>query len=161
MAPHDQMPDEACRGPSQRPQVLVIEDEVVIAMMLEQILVEAGYDVIMAFSGEEALVTAASLDRMALVVTDIGLTYGIDGRSVLRELRAKTPHLPAVVVTGFGEWRHEADLRGLGGPTARLLKPFGTEELMTSIQTVLAARAKSMEEPARLNRVDDRRGPSR
>ena len=47
--------------------------------------------------------------------------------------------LPAVVVTGFDKSAPEADLRGLGGPTSRLVKPFQCGELITSLAGVLAS----------------------
>ena len=155
MAAQTSGPEQPDRQPSQRPQVLVIEDEALIAMLIEHILSDSGYDVITVFSGEEALARAVSIDRLSLVVTDIGLAFGIDGRSVLRELRVARPHLPAVVVTGFGQLRHEADLRGLGGPTARLLKPFYAEELAACVADVLSGRNRRADGRGGLSRAGD------
>ena len=134
----EQMPGQPGKEPSQRPLVLVVENEALIAMLMEQILIDAGYAVVTAFSGKEALGMAVSIDQLFLVVMDIHLSDGIDGRSVLRALRTKRPLLPAVVVTGFSQWLHEADLRGVGGPTARLMKPFVAEELTACIADVLS-----------------------
>ena len=145
---------------SSQPLVLVIEDEALIALSVEQILNEAGYDVLVAFSGEEALGGTVPIDRLAAVVSDIRLAYGIDGRSVLSKLRAMRPSLPAVVVTGFGQWIHEADLRGLGGPTARLTKPFAAEELIACIGSVLASTDGRLNRRSR-NRANDPVDPPR
>lgn len=151
----DRIPEQPGAQPSHPQQILVIEDEVLIAMMIEQLLTDAGYEVITAFSGEEALAKAATIDRLALVVTDLGLAFGIDGRSVLRELRANNAVLPAVVVTGFGAWQYEADLRGVGGPTARLIKPFGAEELTTCVANLLSGSDRPPEQRRRRNRTSD------
>ena len=151
-------PDQAA---SPQPLVLVIEDEALIALSVEQILTEAGYAVIVAFSGEEALGGTVPIDRLTAVVSDIRLAYGIDGRSVLSKLRALRPSLPAVVVTGFGQWIHEADLRGLGGPTARLTKPFAAEELIACIGSVLASTDGRLNRRSGRGRADDPADPPR
>ncbi|MDN3568830.1 response regulator [Paeniroseomonas aquatica] len=156
----DQVPVQASEEPSRKPLVLVIEDEVLIAMLMEQILIDAGYAVVAAFTGEEALSKATSIDRISLVVTDLRLAYGIDGRSVLRELRANCPSLPAVVVTGFGQWLHEADLRGVGGPTARLMKPFVAEELVACVAGLLSDPAARPDRRDRRSRASDPRDAS-
>ena len=142
---------------SPRPVILVVEDEALIAIMLGEILADAGYDAVLAHSGEEALLLAKSMERLSAVVTDIHLMRGIDGRSVMRELRKVNSTLPVVVVTGFGQWAPEADLRGLGGPTARLVKPFSGDQLIASLAGVLAStngrapRSNDRERAASLN----------
>lgn len=160
MTPQDRVLEQAGQESPPRPLVLVIEDEVLIAMLMEQILIDAGYAVVAAFTGEEALQKAGAVDRIALVVTDLRLAYGIDGRSVLRELRVKCPSLPAVVVTGFGQWLHEADLRGVGGPTARLMKPFVAEELIACITSLLSAPDGHPDARNRRKRASDTRDAS-
>ncbi len=146
---------------SPRPVILVVEDQVLVAMMIEDILRVAGYDVVRAHSGEEALAQAAVVEQLSGIVTDIHLMHGIDGRSVLRELRKASPKLPAVVVTGFGKAAPEADLRGLGGPTARLVKPFGCEDLIASLAGVIsstngrAPRAYEAERSAHLRKTSN------
>ena len=119
--------------------ILVVEDEVLVAMMLEDILTDAGCHVIAAHSGEEAIALAKTVEQLSAVVTDIRLMHGVDGRSVMRELRKGNPRLPVVVVTGFDQSAPEADLRGLGGPTARLAKPFSSDDLIANVVDVLSS----------------------
>lgn len=144
-----------------RPVILVVEDQVLVAMMIEDTLRDAGYDVVLAHSGEEALARAGAVEQLSGVVTDIHLMHGIDGRSVLHELRKANPKLPAVVVTGFGKAAPEADLRGLGGPTARLVKPFGCDDLIASLAGVIsstngrAPRANEAERAAHLRKTSN------
>ena len=120
-----------------QPVILVVEDEALIALHLEQVLTDAGYHVVVAFSGEEAIARSKTMGRLSALVTDINLQYGCDGRCVLRELRIGYPLLPAVFATGFSQWMDEADLRGLGGPTVRLVKPFLEKELIACVADVL------------------------
>lgn len=129
--------DEEIRAP--RPVVLVVEDEALVAMLIEDTLQDAGYDTILADSGQTALALAKAAEHLAAVVTDIHLMHGGDGRSIIRELRKSRPMLPTVVVTGFDKSAPEADLRGLGGPTSRLVKPFQCDELIASLAGVIAS----------------------
>lgn len=122
-----------------RPAILVVEDQALIAILIGDILQAAGYDAIFAHTGEAALAMAKTVEHLSAVITDIHLMHGIDGRSVLKELRRNNPKLPAVVVTGFDKSAPEADLRGLGGPTTRLVKPFNCDELLASLAGVLSS----------------------
>ncbi len=127
------------RSRAMRPVVLIVEDQALIAILIGEVLEAAGYETIFAYSGEAALVMAKTVEHLAAIVSDIHLTHGIDGRSVLQQLRKSRPTLPAVVVTGFDKSAPEANLRGLGGPTARLSKPFNCDELIASLASVLSS----------------------
>jgi DNA-binding response OmpR family regulator len=134
------MPDDAR---DERPTVLVVEDEALIAALVSDILAEAGYRPVWMPDGPAAPPGSggggAAAARAAVV--DLRLAYGLDGRDVLRRLRARHPGLPAVVTTGFDPRAPEADLRGLGGPTARLGKPFDPDALLERLAGVLGAPA--------------------
>jgi CheY-like chemotaxis protein len=124
---------------SPRPTVLVVEDQALIAISIGDVLQAAGYDTVFAHTGEAALAMAKTVERLTAIVTDIHLTHGIDGRSVLQQLRKSHPMLPAVVVTGFDKSAPEANLRGLGGPTARLSKPFECDDLIAKLADVISS----------------------
>jgi DNA-binding response OmpR family regulator len=135
------MPD----APDERPTVLVVEDEALIASLVSDVLAEAGYRPVWTPDGRAALAgpgggaAAAAAARAAVV--DLRLADGLDGRDVLRRLRERCPSLPAVVTTGFDPRAPEADLRGLGGPTARLGKPFDGDALLERLAGVLGGPA--------------------
>ncbi|MDB5965810.1 MAG: putative transcriptional regulator ycf27 [Polaromonas sp.] len=141
-----------------RQVILVVEDEPLIAMMIEGILIDAGYEVVLAFNGMEALALAATISFLAAVVTDLNLWPGSDGRAVIQSLRKANPDLPAVVVTGYDPQNLEADLRGLGGPTGRLTKPFSEKQLigcLTDVLTSTTGRASPQWSGRRENRVNE------
>ncbi|SDB34707.1 response regulator [Belnapia rosea] len=119
-------------------RILVIEDEAFIAMLMEDTLLEAGYEVLTANNGETALRLAQSVSHLTAVVTGIDLSGGMTGQAVIRSLRQTMPGLPVVVVTGFHPSAREADLRGIGGPTTRLEKPVAPEALLAGLAEVLA-----------------------
>lgn len=72
---------------------------------------------------------------------DLRPAEGRYGRDVVRALRKRRPGMPVVVVTGFDSRAPQADLRGLGGPTARLRKPFDCDELVDRLAGLLDGTA--------------------
>ena len=124
-------------------QVLVAEDEALIAMALADLLEAEGYDVALAPDGADALDAARRLgDGLGVLVTDLNMPR-MDGEALIRALRAERPGLPVVVVTGsapFGgveELQHHA---GGHGPLQLLLKPVDCEALITALQRATTAR---------------------
>lgn len=119
--------------PDPAPTVLVIEDEALVALLVEDLLAEAGYRTGRARDWRPAAPGAGP----AAAVVDLRLGDGLDGRDVVRRLRRERPGMPVVVLTGFGADAPEADLRGLGGPTVRLHKPQDLDELPGRLAEVL------------------------
>jgi DNA-binding response OmpR family regulator len=138
--------------------VLVVEDEALVAMLVEDTLAAAGYRGVWTPDGRAAGCCperASEAPRAAVV--DLRLADGLDGRQVVRRLREGRPSMPVVVVTGFDPQAPEADLRGLGGPTARLGKPFDCGELAARLSGMLDGPA-TPEAPRR--RASDARVPA-
>src|SRR5438477_1603859 len=126
---------------ARRQRVLVVEDEPMVAEVVERYLRRDGYDVSVIHDGERAL---AEFERLApdLVVLDIMLP-GLDGIEVCRRLRG-TGDTPVIMLTARGE---EIDkLLGLGvGADDYVTKPFSPRELAARVGVVLrrVARAPS------------------
>jgi len=142
-----------------RPVVLVVEDEAVVAMLVTDVLAEAGYRPLWSGDGGPgpARPDPAMPDAVAAVV-DLRLADGLDGRQVVRHLRERHPDLPVVVVTGYHPGAPEADLRGLGGPTLRLCKPFDCADLRDGVAALLEAPAAQA--TPRRRRADRLREPA-
>ncbi len=122
----------------QRHTVLLVEDEALISMMIEDMLTEAGYDVAVAHDGIAALQLAARLPQLSAVVTDLRLNPRMDGRMLIQALRASRPGLPALVVSAHAPIDGFGDLRGLGGPTARVGKPIDTPLMLRRLAHVIS-----------------------
>ena len=122
--------------PATAPAVLVVEDEALIALLVEHILAGAGYRAVWSRDGQPAPSGGDGGEAVAAVV-NLGLAGGLDGRDVIRRLRASRPGLPVAVVTGYGPEAPQADLRGLGGPTVRLAKPINGAELTAWLSAAL------------------------
>lgn len=116
-----------------RPIVLVADDEPVIRRLYSRVLSTAGYEVVEAADGEEALAKLATTD-VALLLLDTSMPR-LDGLAVIRRLRAEeaTARLPIVLVSGTGA---EADrIRGLDlGANDYLIKPFSITELVACVR---------------------------
>ena len=109
----------------QKPSLLVVEDEPGFARLMALSLGREGFEVHTVANGEDGLDLAAEIHPDA-VILDIGLP-GMDGLSVLRELRERT-NMPVVVVTGSRTT--DAIRRGLDkGADDYITKPFDPEAL--------------------------------
>jgi PAS domain S-box-containing protein len=81
--------------------VLVIEDEAPIRQMIGGVLTELGYTVIEAHDGPSALRLLEAADDLDLLVTDVGLPGGLNGRQVAEAARERRPGLRVLFITGF------------------------------------------------------------
>ncbi|MBK1662841.1 response regulator, partial [Paracraurococcus ruber] len=118
---------------------LVVEDEALLALEIESILAAEGFETRIACTPEDAL--ALEAEDAALAVVNLRLVDALRGPEIIRVFRRRRPHLPVVVVTGYGPAAPQADLRGLGGPTARLQKPVAAGALRAAARDVIARGA--------------------
>ena len=115
--------------------ILVVEDDPDIKPILEETLVDGGFEVTVATSGEEAiaLLTANNSDYRALV-TDIGLPGSLDGWDVARRAREIEAAFPVVYMSG----EHGADWSSKGVPNSVMLgKPFAPAQLVAAVSNLL------------------------
>jgi DNA-binding response OmpR family regulator len=115
------------------PKILVVDDELKIARLVRDYLVEAGFDVVLASTGPAALAAARS-ERPDLVVLDLGLP-GMDGYDVTRSIRSQSA-IPIIMLTARSE---ETDrIVGLElGADDYVVKPFSPRELVARVKAVL------------------------
>jgi PAS domain S-box-containing protein len=115
--------------------VLVVEDDEHIRSIMVSALRTAGYDVVAASDGEEAVATLAKYrQELQLVVLDLDLPKK-SGLAWLQETRDARRNLPTIAVTGAPEF----NLGGLfGGNELLLRKPFQMSELIALIGRTLA-----------------------
>jgi CheY-like chemotaxis protein len=81
------------------PLVLVVEDEWLLRLELATALEEAGFRVLEADSGEQALALLVEVPSLALLVTDIRLGGAVCGWDVADACRAREPFMPVVYVS--------------------------------------------------------------
>jgi two-component system, OmpR family, response regulator len=117
-----------------RARLLVIDDELTILELLSESLRFAGFDVVSAANGTEA-VRAAARERPDLVLLDVMLPDG-DGFEVLRQIRARGPRIPVIFLSARGAVHDRVAGLTLGGDDY-IAKPFSLDEVLARIQAVL------------------------
>ena len=126
-------------------KVLILEDEVSIRSFVVINLKRAGYEVVEAGTGEEALELLKANPDVGVAILDIMLP-GDDGMVLLKKLKSssKTKDIPVIMVTAKGS---EYDkVMGLdSGADDYVTKPFGMMELVSRIKAVLRRSRKTEE----------------
>jgi DNA-binding NtrC family response regulator len=117
--------------------LLLIDDEAAFREVIAERLVEAGFLVTQAGSGEAAL---EQLQQFAfdILVTDLRLP-GTDGREVLHEALARYPGIIVIVITGYGSVREAVDITRRGAE-GFITKPFLFEELLQELNAAIEKR---------------------
>lgn len=121
-------------GVSPRPQILLVDDDATIREHLAPVLSRNGLDVDVAVDGADAL-RKIEHRRPSLVILDV-LMPRVDGREVLRRIRADDDWLPVILLTEVGESFERAAALD-DGADDYLTKPFDPVELMARIRAVL------------------------
>ncbi|MBV6290170.1 hybrid sensor histidine kinase/response regulator [Pseudomonas aegrilactucae] len=118
--------------------VLVVDDESSVRLFVSEVLSSQGYVVIEAADGLAGLQLLKSDIRIDLLVTDIGLPGGVDGRQMADKGRQSRPGLPVLFMTGYAQ-PHVLDQHPLDRCTAVLTKPFALQALTATVSTLLGA----------------------
>lgn len=116
-------------------RVLMAEDEVLAAEVLEEGLAEAGFAVVTALDGQAALELAAAGAAFDLLLTDLRMPR-MDGRELIARLRAERPDLPVVVMTGFPPPDGTEALHDGRAPLRLLTKPIELGPLVAALRAV-------------------------
>ena len=125
--------------PGRGETVLVVEDEEPIRLLMEDVLHDHGYTVLSAENGAAALARLGASIAIDLMVTDIGLPGGMNGRELSLAARKLRPGLPILMMTGFAPASVLGDRR-LEPGMAIMTKPFTMAALTIQIQELLAAQ---------------------
>ena len=115
-------------------RLLVVDDERTILELLSGSLRFAGFEVITAASGAEAL-RAAAASRPDLVLLDVMMPDG-DGFEVVRRMRSSGPDVPVIFLTARDRVRERVAGLALGGDDY-ITKPFSLDEVLERIRAVL------------------------
>ena len=120
--------------------VLVVEDEQLLREMVEPALTDAGYSVLLAHNGSEALKYLEERESeeapLRALVTDVQLGPGPSGWEIAKRARELHPEIPVVYVTGAAaaEWPSK------GVPNSLIIqKPFAPAQVVTAVSQLLNA----------------------
>lgn len=132
----EQAPQEAISDDGAGRTVLVIDDEATVRMLIVEVLEEAGYKAIEADDGPSGMKVVQSGISIDLLITDVGLPGGMNGRQVADAAREIRPELKILFVTGFAE--NAAVGNGHLSPgMAVVTKPFVMTELGNKIVEIM------------------------
>jgi len=116
--------------------ILVIDDEAMVRMLIVEVLKEAGYAALEADDGPSGLKILQSGARIDMLITDVGLPGGMNGRQVADAARLVRPQLKVLFVTGYAE--NAAVGNGLLEHGMEVVtKPFVMSELANRITEML------------------------
>lgn len=117
--------------------VLVVEDEPAVRLLVLEVLRELGYAALEATDSESAIPILQSAHRIDLLISDVGLPGGLNGRQLAEVARQHRPDLPVLFMTGYAE--KAAQRRGfLGAGMEMMIKPFAMEALAMKVREILA-----------------------
>ena len=118
--------------------VLIVDDEPTMRMVVTDILEELGYTALEAGDSAAGLKVLQSDVRIDLLVTDVGLPGGMNGRQMADAGRASRPDLKVLFITGYAENAILGN-RHLTPGMAVLTKPFAIEAMAARIRSMIEA----------------------
>ncbi len=128
------LPAAQARGGTET--ILVVEDEEMLRTLVKEVLTRAGYSVMFAVDGEDALrVYDAERSRIDLVLLDFGLPK-LAGDEVLVALRERDPEVKVVFSTGYVRKEKSRELLTLGARGV-VFKPYTVLDMLDTIRDVL------------------------
>ncbi len=116
-------------------RLLLADDEPALLSLFRKVLEQAGFEVVTATDGADALATIQG-GGIELLVTDIEMPH-MTGLELLRQVRQQVPTLPVIIMTGGSALKTVPTAVGLG-VTQFLLKPVLPLQLVTTVRQVLA-----------------------
>jgi len=118
-------------------RILVVDDEQVMCSLLADILTEKGYAVDTAHDGKEGI-QMENKTLYDLVITDIKMP-GMDGISVIKEMKKIDPDLVSVIITGYGSLETAQEALRLGAYDY-ITKPFQIDSISFIVRRALETR---------------------
>ena len=117
--------------------VLVVDDEAAVRMLIVEVLGDLGYNALEAMDGPTAMRILESDIGIDLLMTDVGLPNGMNGRQIADAARTLRPALKVMFITGYAE--NAAIGHGHLEPgMAIVTKPFAMDDLAVRIKDVLS-----------------------
>jgi signal transduction histidine kinase len=112
--------------------ILLVDDEASIRTLAAEMLNELGYSVITTADGQEALQVLKSDRNIDLLISDVGLPHGMNGRQLALAARALRPALKVLFITGYAQASSVGDDR-IEAEMELMTKPFKMDAFATKV----------------------------
>ncbi|MCK1359815.1 HWE histidine kinase domain-containing protein [Bradyrhizobium sp. 199] len=119
------------------PNVLIVEDEMILRMRAVDIVEDAGFCPVEAVNADEAMSVLESRSDISLLLTDIQMPGSIDGLKLAHAVHERWPSIKIILISGQvkpSEEERPANSRFFG-------KPLGVEQMITELQAMIGAGA--------------------
>jgi CheY-like chemotaxis protein len=116
--------------------VLIVDDEAAVRMLMTEILTETGYNVLEAANAPSAIKVIDANPHIALLITDVGLPGGMNGRQLAEAVRTRRKDLKVVFITGYAE-NAAVSTGHLEHGMEILTKPFAMSVLSNKVRQLL------------------------
>jgi CheY-like chemotaxis protein len=128
--------DAALAPPAVRAsRILLVEDDDVARTLLKEALVDLGYVVFDAANASDALALTETLGNVELLVTDVGLPDGLNGRQLAQAIRTTKPFTKVLFITGYAS--SVMDSTEQPDDVQVLSKPFSLDSLAKRVHDLL------------------------
>lgn len=118
--------------------ILIVDDEPSVRMLLKDILNDLGFSLLEAADSVEGLEVLRSGAKIDLLITDVGLPGGMNGRQMADAGREIRPQLKTLFITGYAE-NSVIGSNQLGPGMQVLTKPFAVDTLVSRVSGLMAA----------------------
>ena len=119
--------------------VLIVDDEPTVRMLVTEVLADMGVAALQAVDGASGLAVLQSEARVDLLVSDVGLPGGMNGRQMADAARAMRPELKVLFITGYAENAVVGNGHLAAGMHV-MTKPFAMEALASRIKEIIEAK---------------------
>jgi len=116
-------------------RILIIDDEVDMALALSESLKRCDFDPVVYHNPVDVLASCSNINDFSLIITDMKMPK-MNGIEFLEVIRKRNIFVPVIVITGFGTVENAVDAMKLGA-TDYIMKPFSFESLMQVIDRIL------------------------
>ena len=131
-------------------KVLVVDDEESIRKLIQRILNKAGYDVITAADGGEALSKVEGSD-IGVMILDMKMP-GLTGMEVLQETTARWPDICVLMLTAVDDLNTAVEAMK-SGAYDYITKPFNRDDLIVKLQKAIEQRNLAVKTEAGINNL--------
>ena len=132
--------------PAKRFRVLVVDDDPSVLEVVGTMLESAGYEVVTAGDGGEAL-EVAEVQTPDLAVVDLVMP-DVEGIELIRKLSGSDCPIPTIVMSGNPVGRQFLQAARIFGARASLVKPFSADEILSAVSTLCGGPTGSIRDAA-------------